>query len=112
MVEHELPFGSSTAERLMAIAHDRRLTNPAHGQHLPPHWRTLYELARLSDKVFAARIADGTIYADMERGVVESLVTITSKGSRVLPICQSLRATADDKWPGQGGELESARARD
>jgi hypothetical protein len=75
MVENELPFSSSTAQRLMAIARDRRLTNPAHVQLLPPSWGTLYELTKLSNEVFAARIADGTIHAEMERIDAESLVT-------------------------------------
>lgn len=36
MVERDLPFNPSTAQRLMKIARDPRLTNPAHVQHLPP----------------------------------------------------------------------------
>jgi hypothetical protein len=51
--ENELPFSSSTAQRLMAIARDRRLTNPAHMQLLPPSWGTLYELTKLDDEKFA-----------------------------------------------------------
>jgi hypothetical protein len=38
-----------------------------HGSHLPPSWRTLYELTKLPDDVFEARIANGTICADMQR---------------------------------------------
>jgi hypothetical protein len=53
MIENELPFLSSTAQRLMAIARDRRLTNPAHMQLLPPSWDTLYELTKLDDEKFA-----------------------------------------------------------
>jgi len=47
MVESDLPFGASTAQMLMKIARDPRLTNTDHGQHLPPSWRTLYELTKL-----------------------------------------------------------------
>jgi hypothetical protein len=53
----------------MAIASDQRLRN--HGAVLPPSWRTLYELTRLSDEAFEERIADGTIHPGMERADVE-----------------------------------------
>jgi hypothetical protein len=49
MCERELPFSRQTAFRLMSIAGGSRLTNVAHGQHLPPSWRTLYELTKLDD---------------------------------------------------------------
>ena len=35
MIEHDLPFGDRTAERLMAIACDERLTNPTHASLCP-----------------------------------------------------------------------------
>ena len=41
---------------LMAIAADPRLRNPNHGSLLPPSWRSLYELTRLDDVTFEARI--------------------------------------------------------
>jgi hypothetical protein len=67
MVEGLLPFTVNTAQRLMAVARDERITNPAHVQHLPNAWGTLYELTKLDDPTFQARIADGTIRPDMER---------------------------------------------
>lgn len=67
MVEGNLPFGASTARRLMAIANDKRITKRAHGLYLPPSWRTLYELTRLPDVAFLQKIADGTINPEMER---------------------------------------------
>lgn len=67
MCENDLPFGQRTAERLMAIAADERLTDPTHVSNLPASWGTLYELHQLSDAEFKAQIADGTICADMER---------------------------------------------
>jgi hypothetical protein len=36
MVENDLPFKPSTAQRHMKIASDERLSNAAHVQHLPP----------------------------------------------------------------------------
>jgi hypothetical protein len=33
----------------MVIAQHRVLANANHGSHLPPSWRTLYELTKLDD---------------------------------------------------------------
>jgi hypothetical protein len=57
MIEVDLPFKASIAQRLMKIAADERLVDAAHGPHLPPHWRTLYELTKLPDEVFDAKIS-------------------------------------------------------
>ena len=58
MVESDLPFGPSPAQRLMKVmkvSSDARLTNAAHGQHLPGSWRTIYEITKLSDDEFSPR---------------------------------------------------------
>ena len=60
MIEADLPFRRQTAFRLMAVAHDQRLSNVTHVQHLPPHWGTLYELTKLDDATFERKLADGT----------------------------------------------------
>ena len=56
MVEKDLPFGTSTARRLMAIGADPRIadmeTKRAHGLVLPASWRTLYDLTTLDDATF------------------------------------------------------------
>jgi hypothetical protein len=67
MIENDLPFGARTAQMMMAIASDARLTNPKHVSHLPPHWGTLYELTKLDDEQFEAGISKGVIRPDMER---------------------------------------------
>lgn len=67
MIESELPFGARTAQMLMAISADPRLTDPKHVSHLPPSWGTLYELTKLPEKEFEARIASGAIRPDLER---------------------------------------------
>lgn len=74
-----LPFGARTAQRLMAIAEDQRLSNATHGSHLPANWRTLYELSRLDDETFDARLADGTIRPEMDR---RDITTIAKKARR------------------------------
>lgn len=73
MVENSLPFKASSAQRLMIVARDGRLANPAHVQLLPASWGTLYELTKLDDQQFAAGIERGVIRADMERKHVKQL---------------------------------------
>jgi N6-adenosine-specific RNA methylase IME4 len=70
MVERELPFGAWTAQRLMTVARHPVLSNTSQGRLLPQSWRTLYELTKLPDEVFQAKLADGTIRPEMERGDV------------------------------------------
>jgi N6-adenosine-specific RNA methylase IME4 len=67
MIESDLPFGARTAQRLMRIAADKRLSNPTHVSLLPSHWGTLYELTKLDDRQFEARIKTGAIHPEMER---------------------------------------------
>jgi hypothetical protein len=73
MIETQLAFSASTAQRLMAIAADGRLSNPAHVQHLPPSWGTLYEITKLSDDEFHRAIEQQIIRPDMERREVEKM---------------------------------------
>jgi N6-adenosine-specific RNA methylase IME4 len=67
MIESDLPFRAGTAQRLMKIAADRRITNAAHAPHLPPSWMTLYELTKLTDERFYAKLAAGEIWPEMQR---------------------------------------------
>jgi len=67
MLRYGLPFKERTAQRLMKIARDSRLTNPAHGPFLPPSWRTLYELTRLTDDQFQLALTKGAIHPEMDR---------------------------------------------
>jgi hypothetical protein len=68
-----LHFSPNVAQRLMAIARDPRLSNPAHVQLLPPSWGTLYELTKLSDEEFDRGVQQQIIRPDMERKEVEIL---------------------------------------
>jgi hypothetical protein len=61
MIEEDLPFTPSTAQRLMAISHNLELVKPAHGQFLPVSWRTLYELTKLSPDQFNKGIASESL---------------------------------------------------
>jgi hypothetical protein len=67
MVQNALPFGERTAQALMKIARDKRLREAHRGALLPPSWRTLDELTRLTDEQFSAALSNGVIRPDMER---------------------------------------------
>jgi N6-adenosine-specific RNA methylase IME4 len=91
MIEADLPFKPSTARRLMIISSDERLSNRAHVHALPPHWGTLYELTKLPDNVFHAKLAAGQIWPEMQRkdvahdGRREERLEEIAKGNRDLP---------------------------
>lgn len=67
MIESDLPFGARTAQMLMKIADDPRITNPKHASLLPPSWATLHELTKLTDDQFERGVVEKTIRPDMER---------------------------------------------
>jgi Protein of unknown function (DUF3102) len=79
MVRDELPFRERTAERLMAIASNTRLSKDDYRALLPPSWGTLYELTTLDDKAFEAGVNDGIINPEMTR---RSITTLKRLGSR------------------------------
>lgn len=73
MVVTDLGMDPSTAQRLMKIAAHPVLSKPAHGQDLPPSWRTLYELTKVPEPKLLAKLKDGTINPQMERKDVKPL---------------------------------------
>jgi hypothetical protein len=72
MIEAEGLFSARTAQRLMEIANDGRLTNPTHVSLLPSHWGTLHALSKLDPDEFEDKLADGTIHPDMTRAAAAS----------------------------------------
>ena len=74
MIENNLPFKRSTAQALMKIANDKRITNNQRAGCLPAHWSTLAKLTQLPDAAFEARIADGTIHPGLERGPAAAMI--------------------------------------
>ena len=75
MVESDkVPFGTSTARRLMVIAEHSILSKRAHVHVLPPSWRTVYELTRAPDEAITLWLTDGTIHPEMERKDVVALL--------------------------------------
>jgi hypothetical protein len=76
MIRAELPFGPSTAQRLMQIAEDPVLSNAAHAPLLPASWMTLYELAKLPKHGvdLGVLIEERAIHPKMERRDVLALL--------------------------------------
>lgn len=60
-----VPFSQDTAEKLMAIARNPRITNSANLRNLPPSWSTLYELTRLREDEWTEAKARGLIRGDV-----------------------------------------------
>lgn len=77
MVEADLPFGTSAARQLMAIAKDGRIAKRECIHVLPPSWGTLYELTKLDDGQFEAALSAGIIRPDMQR---KDLAPLRAKG--------------------------------
>ncbi len=63
----ELQITPRTAQRLMAIANDSRVTNPTHGSLLPSSWTTLYQLTKLNDASWGRAVEQGAINPEMSR---------------------------------------------
>ncbi len=121
MVENHLHFSRQTANKLMRIAGDVRLSNDAHVRHLPPAWGTLYELTKLDDATFDARLADNTIRADMHRNDIATVVKKQARATKEELLGKQLMALpnkrygvilSDDEWKqevwSEKGMLKSA----
>jgi N6-adenosine-specific RNA methylase IME4 len=108
LVKEDLIFGHRTANMMMVVAACPRFQNWSHGSirgTLPPHWRTLYEITRLTDLDYNRLLKDGTIRPDMERSEVSKVLRIesaTADENRVLqlePIVGKFRTIViDPAW--------------
>lgn len=105
MCSRELPFSESTAQRLMAIARDPRISNPAHVQLLPASWGTLYELTKLTDEEFESAVAQHVISPDMLRADAE-LIRPLARPLHAGGVEQSTRDNLDGPTlQSQSGEI-------
>jgi hypothetical protein len=73
MIEADLPFKARTAQMLMAIARDKRITNTKRASYLPVAWTTLFELTKLSDAAFEQALRSGSINPEMTRAEAQTL---------------------------------------
>src|ERR1051326_8538009 len=98
MIEASLPFGASTAQRLMIVAADPWITNPAHVQHLPPHWGTLYEISKLDETQRDEMVAAGTISPAMERRAIATIVKQERRTERERVLGGKILALPDKRY--------------
>jgi hypothetical protein len=74
MIKGELPFGTGTADMLMAIARHPVLSNPKFTCDLPPLWYPLYRLIQLPDTELKSMLGDGKINAELKGKDVETII--------------------------------------
>lgn len=74
MIRDLLPFGQRTAEKLMAIARDRRISDSTHESLMPRHVETLWLLTKLPAATFKKALVSGKINAEMTRKDAGSLL--------------------------------------
>jgi hypothetical protein len=73
-LEPKFRISRQTAFRLMKVYDHALISNVAHGQHLPPSWRTLYELTKLPLPLVEEALEDGRIHPGLERKDVLALI--------------------------------------
>lgn len=96
MVRDDLPFSVRTAQKLMIIADDPRLSNASPGTHLPTGWTVLYELSQLDDAAFSDAVDAGAITADMTKAAARRLVVGQAEANTPPPAQQFSGCRIDD----------------
>jgi hypothetical protein len=77
-----VPFEPRVSQMLRRIAAHPVLSNPANFSSLPPCWRTLYELTKLSDALLRAALADGRIHPSLKQKEVRGLRGLPPAGTK------------------------------
>jgi len=72
-VSEPLPFGVSSADKLMEIARNEVISNSEFVPNLPQSWGTLYELTKLDDETLLAGIKAGEITPETTRAQAAAL---------------------------------------
>jgi N6-adenosine-specific RNA methylase IME4 len=98
MIALALPFTSRTAQRLMKIASDHRLIEDGNVRYLPADWYTLYQITRLNDETFDARIEDGTINPGMGQRDIAKVVKLEKRAAREKKLAEKILALPDKKY--------------
>ena len=106
MIERDLPFTKSVAQRLMQIGSDPRLAKAVHARLLPNAWTTLSELTKLPTPTFERATALRIINPKMTRAdakVINLAITRDTKPiGPVHNITPLLRGTSHpavaDRW--------------
>lgn len=98
LIKEKLPFRARTAQMLIKIAKDERLTKAKHIALLPPHWATIHEITNLDDQLFEEKIADGTIRPDMERRDIAQTVKKARRAERERELGKAQKALPKAKF--------------
>jgi hypothetical protein len=72
-VSEPVPFGVSSADKLMEIARNEVISNSEFVPNLPQSWGTLYELTKLDDETLIAGIKAGEITPETTRAQAAAL---------------------------------------
>lgn len=98
MVKDQLPFGRQTAYKLMAIAADPRVSNVAYMRHFPASWGSLYEITKLDNAEFEARISDGTIHPEMEQRDIVQVIKAVKRAQSEKSLSGKIMALPRQKF--------------
>lgn len=78
----KVPFEPRVSQMLRRIAANLILSSPTNFSSLPPCWRTLYELTKLSDARLRAALADGRIHPGLKQKEVRLLRGLPPAGTK------------------------------
>lgn len=95
MIDNELTFKRRTADKLIEIASDPRISSTENASFLPPHWSTLYTLKYLTDEEFTTAVDKGLIHTDMMRKDAERLRSNSVSRKKYKGFSTSNTATKD-----------------
>jgi hypothetical protein len=99
-----LPFGQSTANKLVKIADHKVVSDSEHVPNLPPAWGTLYELTKLPEPDLREMLRDGYITCETKRSEAIRLVNkVRWEGAyiygRVPAALEALMRLMRENWP-------------
>lgn len=111
-----VPFGEDTAQCLMKIVRDKRLSNTEHARYLPPSWYTLYELTKLDDGQWQYILDEGLLTPNLDRKTLNDALRTRQRGKNdairaaamaIMPPEDKYRCIIiDPPWPVEKFERE------
>jgi hypothetical protein len=104
-------FGEETAARLMKIAGNEVLSNPAVWPVLPASWRCLYEICKLAPPLIQELIDDGTINSEI--GVADVGAAVNARRlkifrARMADLAEAMKLLSADERMTAQAELVTA----
>jgi N6-adenosine-specific RNA methylase IME4 len=98
MIEADLPFEARTAQMLMKISADDRLSDARLASFLPPSYSTLFEITKLTTEQIDAGIAVGTIRPDMRREDIRGDIKAERRREREQQLGEKQMALPQQKF--------------